>query len=273
MKSLLIKTESNYLVEQFKKTMDETPTEHQHKIKKAEVILINDTYLINCPYCNESDANVLYKDGIVQTTCGEFLELETGYIREWNTNLLRPMIPELIAVDSDADESTMYSNIYECPCGHKWSMLWDCGCNDKCSECGNTISPSESEDVNDCYAVHNQTTGKVDYTPKELVEVDYDTTSERWHIFTKGGSVFFGDDDEGFATESDALACVEEEDFLKLIVSDNKVVNHVDELLANGYILVHEYDQWTDDLELTYTTFVYVNFETKDTEVVSGQSD
>lgn len=44
-----------------------------------------------------------------------------------------------------AKGSPLYRNTYECPCGNAWEDHWDCGCDDECAACGATISPSESE--------------------------------------------------------------------------------------------------------------------------------
>lgn len=40
-----------------------------------------------------------------------------------------------------------YSNHYECPCGHTWADEWDCGCDDRCSMCNTSCSPSFSYDL------------------------------------------------------------------------------------------------------------------------------
>jgi hypothetical protein len=45
--------------------------------------------------------------------------------------------------------SPLFRNFYECECGHSWEDEWDCGCDDECGACGATISPTESEALND----------------------------------------------------------------------------------------------------------------------------
>jgi hypothetical protein len=41
---------------------------------------------------------------------------------------------------------TQYINYYE-HCGSAWSMIWDCGCDDRCPDCGAEITPYSSVEV------------------------------------------------------------------------------------------------------------------------------
>lgn len=42
-----------------------------------------------------------------------------------------------------------FLNRYRCDrCGHEWSDVWSCGCDDDCPECGaRHMSPVESEEI------------------------------------------------------------------------------------------------------------------------------
>ena len=44
-------------------------------------------------------------------------------------------------------------------------------------------------------------------------------------------------------------------------------------LEAKGYTLVYEHEEWYDHMEYTFTNYVYVNYETKDTIVIDDQED
>jgi predicted nucleic acid-binding Zn-ribbon protein len=45
----------------------------------------------------------------------------------------------------------MFRNHYACPrCGHEWTDVWECQCDDDCPACGcRHVSPSKSADAED----------------------------------------------------------------------------------------------------------------------------
>ena len=51
------------------------------------------------------------------------------------------------ASTDEGDEEARFLNFYDCPCGESWSSEDDCTCDDRCSTCRTSCSPTRSEDA------------------------------------------------------------------------------------------------------------------------------
>lgn len=46
------------------------------------------------------------------------------------------------------EDGSWFLNHYRCDdCGHQWSDEWSCTCDDDCPECGTTMTPTCSDEL------------------------------------------------------------------------------------------------------------------------------
>jgi len=88
-------------------------------------------------YCNGFD--VLDMPALERMTTNVLAERE-GTAARW--------IAEL-ETDSGISNDYPYRMFYECPQdGTKWTLEWECQCNDRCPTCDKEIEPKDVEDIN-----------------------------------------------------------------------------------------------------------------------------
>lgn len=74
------------------------------------------------------------------TMGGDFMSDERSSAEVFINEALE--LAETIQKEVDVDHPVeRIRNHYECPCGNEWSMVWSCGCNDKCIQCHREIEP------------------------------------------------------------------------------------------------------------------------------------